>query len=135
MAGIWQKLTVAFLLLWVLADLSVPGLCQADDDTVDLSNGIHSLNRQSGQVFLVLPSGGSHQPSQRSSDECVCCSPYPPSVFSGHAALDTHGAVVASGAQALVSHFWLPIRRENFLQEGRRPPTDPLDTVQATLRC
>ena len=135
MAGNWQKLIVAFLLLWAVADLSVPGFCQADDDRVDLSNGIHSLNRQSSQILLAISARGSHSPSERSSDECVCCSPYPLSVFSGHAGLDTHGWFVASDAQGFVSHFWLPVRSENFLQETRRRPTDPLHAITTTLRC
>lgn len=133
MAGNWQKLIVAFLLLWTLADLSVPGFCQADDDRVDLSTGT-SLNRPN-QVLLAISNRGSHDPLERSSDECVCCSPYPPSVFSGHAGLDTHGWFAASDAQGFVPHFWLPARGEDFLQESRRKPSDPLDTVKATLRC
>src|ERR1051325_3430587 len=99
MGGNWQKLIVAFLLLWALADLSVPGLCQADDDRIDLSSGVHSLNPQPSQVLLAAPTPGSNHPSERSSDECVCCSPYPLSVFSGHTGLHTHGWFSASAAQ------------------------------------
>jgi hypothetical protein len=135
MAGNWQKLIVAFLLLWMLADLSVPGLCQADDDRIDLSSGIHSLNSQASQVLLAVSTREPHNPSERSSDECVCCAPYPPSVFSGHTGLDTHRLFASNGAQALLTHFWLPTGSEDFLQESRRRPSDPLDTVKATLRC
>src|ERR1041385_7947070 len=135
MGGNWQKLIVAFLLLWALADLSVPGLCQADDDRIDLSSGVHSLNSQASPVLLAAPTHGSNHPSERSSDECVCCSPYPPSVFTGHTGLHTHGWFSASAAQRPVSHFWPPTRSEDFLQQSRRRPSDPLDTIQATLRC
>lgn len=135
MTGNWQKLIVGFLLLWALGDISVPGLCQADDDKVDLATRIHSLSRQPSQVIPALSADGSNKPLDRCSDECVCCSPYPPSVFIGHAGLHTQGAFVASSAQALVSHFWLPMRSEDFLQESRRRPTGPLDTITTTLRC
>jgi hypothetical protein len=31
MNGPWRKFVVGFVLLWALMDLSVPGVCQADD--------------------------------------------------------------------------------------------------------
>lgn len=76
----WQTWFASFLLLWTLADLSVPGLCQSDDDGSPVST-VASQSENSSQVgqatsfeaqFRMASNTG--QPIAPSSQEdCFCC--------------------------------------------------------------
>lgn len=60
-----RKFVTVFMLIWALADLSVPGVCKID--VPDLANP-QSLS------VSVQPSVSQHQQSQTSvEDDCFCC--------------------------------------------------------------
>ena len=77
---IWQRCFAAFLLLWTLADLSVPGLCQSDNDGSDDSQVAVQLESKA-QVGQPSPSGAEfrlasnqrQQSPQSSQEDCFCC--------------------------------------------------------------
>ena len=77
---VWQKFFAALLLLWALADLSVPGLCQSDDDGSQdgqaLSQFAGASQVEPGAPFgaqfrSAANSGRQNAPS--SQEDCFCC--------------------------------------------------------------
>ena len=77
---IWQKFFAALLLVWALADLSVPGLCQSDDDG---SQDGQALSQFAGasQVAPESPSraqfrtaaNSGRQNAPNAQEDCFCC--------------------------------------------------------------
>jgi len=77
---IWQKFFAALLLVWALADLSVPGLCQSDDDGAQDAQALSQFASAS-QVARGIPSGThlrmasnlGRQNAPSSQEDCFCC--------------------------------------------------------------
>ena len=72
----WRKFLAAFIVLWALADIAVPGVCQADDlDSPEASAQTAAISAQS----QTHPSVGARSvPSQSpatplSPADCFCC--------------------------------------------------------------
>ena len=76
-SSLWRKGVTAFFLLWTLADLSVPGLCQSDDDgsrDTQVLSQVDSASqvRPSGtQLRMASNSGQKSAPS--TPEDCFCC--------------------------------------------------------------
>jgi hypothetical protein len=76
---VWQKFFAALLLVWALADLSVPGLCQSDDDrSQDVVVSQSENTSQVGQwrpsgTELRMPSNSGQQSAPSSQEDCFCC--------------------------------------------------------------
>ena len=72
----WRKVAASFILLWALMDLSVPGVCQADDLEANPANAqTVALPQMHGATGLLTSSS---VPDQNSSDQsgpedCFCC--------------------------------------------------------------
>lgn len=78
-SSLWRKGLTAFLLLWTLADLSVPGLCRSDNDrSQDLQPPVSSASntffsrQQSIVINIGVPARG-QQSSSTSDEDCFCC--------------------------------------------------------------
>lgn len=64
----WRKLVVITFLVWVLADLLVPGICNAE--VVNLPDG----GGPAASVTAVANSGTSSQrPAPAAEEDCFCC--------------------------------------------------------------
>jgi hypothetical protein len=77
---VWQKCFAAILLLWALADLSVPGLCQSDDDgsqdaqALSQFAGASQVGQQAASVTqLRMASNPGQQSAPSSQEDCFCC--------------------------------------------------------------
>jgi hypothetical protein len=76
----WQKLFAGFLLLWALADLSVPGLCKTDDDDRSSDSQVISQPDSAFQT-QQSPSGTNlrdasyrgRQGAPNVEEDCFCC--------------------------------------------------------------
>lgn len=102
MPGRCRKLVAAFVLIWALADLTVPGLCQADDNRIVPGDSVLFLGSQPKQGLTFWSAQGGLSPDHEGSpDECFCCSPYasPTSVHSAHTCLDVSWTLDGSVAR------------------------------------
>ena len=132
-----RKIVAASVLIWAFADLSVPGLCQADDNKIGATDSL-----------IVVVSQGKHSPALSRAgiptpapygypDECFCCSPYasPTSVFNHHAAANP-GVTAACSVAAIVVSFSLSMATQQLAPvERRRSHFVPPDNLPAPLRC
>lgn len=73
----WQKGLAAFLLLWAIADLSVPGLCKSDNDrSPDVQPVVASVNAsQAGPQDVIRKAvrGSGQQGTSTLDEDCFCC--------------------------------------------------------------
>jgi hypothetical protein len=77
---VWQKFFAALLLLWALADLSVPGLCQSDDDgsqdpqALSQSAGPSQVGQQvASETQFRMASNQGQKSAPSSQEDCFCC--------------------------------------------------------------
>ncbi len=77
---VWQTWIASFLLLWTLADLSVPGLCQSDNDGSQDAQALSQFasaaqpGQQTASLTQVRMASNPEQRSTPSSQEdCFCC--------------------------------------------------------------
>lgn len=131
-----RKYVAAFVLLWALADLTVPGLCQADDNRIDPADSALFVSSQDTEPLSTWSATSIPASDQDGSpDECFCCSPYtsPTSVFSLHASLKVHWSFVAAAKQTPMSLSWLPI--PSSLPHEERRLSDSFSPLTAPIRC
>jgi hypothetical protein len=76
MASWCRKCVAAFVLLWALADLTVPGLCQADDNRIDSADSALLISPDTKPLLTLSATGIPTSDQDGSPDECFCCSPY-----------------------------------------------------------
>ena len=74
----WQKWLAAFFLLWTLADLSVPGLCQSDNDDGSQGSQVASQFESASRVGpsgtqLRAASNSGQKSAPRTQEDCFCC--------------------------------------------------------------
>jgi hypothetical protein len=75
----WRKSLVAFLLLWTLADLTVPGICQSDDDgsqdaqALAQSSASASAARTSSLDQFRVAANSGQQKVPAAQEDCFCC--------------------------------------------------------------
>jgi hypothetical protein len=72
----WRKIAASFVLLWALMDLSVPGVCQADDLEASPANAQMLASPQPHVAITILSSSSvpDQNPSNQSAPEdCFCC--------------------------------------------------------------
>jgi hypothetical protein len=81
----WRKLLAAFIVLWAMMDLTVPGVCQSDDLETSLASALAVMHTAAPAAGV---SGVSNTPSDNNPDrpgpeDCFCCSSHiaPTSVF------------------------------------------------------
>jgi hypothetical protein len=133
MAGSVRKIVAAFVLIWAFADLSVPGLCQADDNKIDYSLSVVAFQ---GKNSPALSPGGVPTPDRDGTpDECFCCSPYasPTAVFSHHASANL---AMTTGCVAPEVFLPLPMATQQLaLVERRRSHPISPDILPSPLRC
>jgi hypothetical protein len=127
----------AFVLIWALADLTVPGLCQADDNRIVPGDSVIFMGSQAKQVSSVWSAEGSPLPGQDSPDECFCCSPYacPTSVHSAHTCLDFCWTLDGPVARIPISAASVVNITELLFQQARDSLADSLHPVALPLRC
>jgi hypothetical protein len=77
---VWQTWIASFLLLWTLADLSVPGLCQSDDDGSQMLPVASQFENTSqvgqavpSEVHFRMASNAGHPTAPSSQEDCFCC--------------------------------------------------------------
>ena len=77
---VWQKCFAALLLIWALADLSVPGLCQSDNDGSQDPQALSQFasvsqvaQRSPSGAKLQLASNSGQQSVPSSQEDCFCC--------------------------------------------------------------
>lgn len=75
---IWRKWLAAFFLLWALADLSVPGLCQSDNDDGSQGSQVASRFESASRVALSgtrlrAASNSGHKSVPSTQEDCFCC--------------------------------------------------------------
>lgn len=104
MRSTWQKGLAAFLLLWALADLGVPGLCKSDNDRSPEVQPVAALVNasQTGPQDVMQKAGkgsGQHDSSTLDEDCFCCCSHIVPSA---HFQLP---AIAASVPALSIYHF------------------------------
>src|SRR5581483_6808273 len=79
-SSFWRKGLAAFFLLWTLADLSVPGLCQSDDDgsrdTQVLSQVDSASQVRPSGIQLRMASNSGQKSAPSISEDCFCCCVY-----------------------------------------------------------
>jgi hypothetical protein len=124
--------------LWALADLTVPGLCQADDNKLNSADSLLLWEPQGKQALPSLSAAGipSSDPDD-APDECFCCSPYasPASVFSTHASANINVIAACIVPVIAISFSYLPIATEQLCPLERRRLSSSLLTSAAPLRC
>ena len=102
--SVWHKGLAAFLLLWALADLSVPGLCKSDNDrSPDAQPIVASVKAsQAGSQDVVRKAvpGSGQQGTSTFDEDCFCCCSH--IVPSAHFQLP---AITASVPGLTVYHF------------------------------
>jgi hypothetical protein len=128
----------AFVLIWALADLTVPGLCQADDNRLVTRDSVISMGSQAKQVSSVWSAEGSSLPDHEGSpDECFCCSPYacPTSVHSAHTCFDVCWTLDAPVAETPISAASVVNITELLFQQARDSLADSLHPIALPLRC
>lgn len=131
-----RKIVAAFVLIWALADMTVPGLCQADDNRVDPVDSLLLLVSQE-QTPPAWSSAGLPLPSQDGApDECFCCSPYacPTSIHSGHACVAVH-ALAGAILQAPFSIALVVQPTQSLFQRARDSLADSSLYLALPLRC
>lgn len=136
MASWYKKYVAAFVLLWALADLTVPGLCQADDNRIDPADSALFVSSQDTESLSTWSATGIPASDQDGSpDECFCCSPYnsPTSVFSLHASLNVHWSFVATAKQTPISLSLVPM--PSSLPHEERRLSDSFSQLTAPIRC
>jgi hypothetical protein len=137
MPGRCRKVMAAFVLIWALADLTVPGLCQADDNKIVPGDSVTFMGSQAKQVSSVWPAEGSPLPDQDSPDECFCCSPYacPTSVHSAHTCFDVCWTLDAPVAETPIAAALVVNITEPLFQQARDSLADSLHPIALPLRC
>jgi hypothetical protein len=139
MAGKVRKIVAAFVLIWALADLTVPGLCQADDNKIDPTDTLLSQDFQEQKALRDWAATQTPLPAQDDTrDECFCCSPYasPTGVFDTHASASLRTTVAGPVAAPVVVYSFLPTETEELPPIGRRrPPSTFLSFTSSLLRC
>jgi hypothetical protein len=131
-----SKTVAAFVLLWALADMTVPGLCQADDNKINSNNNLILLSLQDAQRISSVSNQAPSKGSDGLLDECFCCSPYacPATVFSSHKLPNTTPCSMSSAVFIATSLFPQPIVQSYVVAERRR--LIDLPTISAApLRC
>jgi len=112
MPVIWRKTAAAFMLIWALMDMSVPGVCQNDDLESSPSNiqTVQPAKAITTATIQAFSSAPNDTPSDRSGPEdCFCCSYVTPTpVFSlpGQAILESYGHSDPLGHQLEYSTFF-----------------------------
>ena len=133
-----RKMVAAFVLLWALADLTVPGLCQADDNKVNSADSLLLWEPQGKQPLPSLSTAGipSSDPDG-APDECFCCSPYasPASVFSTYASANLNVIAACIVPVVAISFSYLPNATEQLLPMERRRLSNSLLISASPLRC
>ena len=61
----WRRILALFLLVWAVADLSVPGFCQTDDALPE--------GQAATVTFASRPGEGNPLKSGNYEDDCFCC--------------------------------------------------------------
>jgi hypothetical protein len=64
MRSVWRKQLALLLLLWMVVDLCVPGMCQAEDLT---------FSSPSRSTLIRSAGGGGAQNPDSPEDDCFCC--------------------------------------------------------------
>lgn len=131
-----RKYVAAFVLIWALADLTVPGLCQADDDRIDAPESALLVGSQETTPLILSAPTVPTSDQGGSPDECFCCSPYtsPTSVFNLHLSLNVDWSFVHGAAQTPLSLSWMPIPISLYQKERRSSP-DSQPPLLVPLRC
>jgi hypothetical protein len=76
MAQSWRKCGAAFILIWVLLDLSVPGMCQKDDlesvpaNVQTAASVRHGADASIHKTSTTPNDNGSDEPGP---EDCFCC--------------------------------------------------------------
>ena len=136
MPGKVRRIVVSFMLIWAFADMTVPGLCQADDNRVDPKDTFVVFTSQGNESPLWSCPGIPVSDPDGSPDECFCCSPYasPNSVFNTHASANVASTSFAVPLMAIT--IPLPIETLSFTHvERRRLRSSWPDTLHSLLRC
>jgi len=137
MAEGFRKFVAAFVLLWAFADLSIPGLCQADDNKITPADGLFLISQDKGALPNWSPAEVPSPDQDGSPDECFCCSSSASSVsvFSVHASLHLHCSSVVHVQATPASFSWVPTPTNEFAHEKRRLLPDSVVPQFAPLRC
>ena len=72
----WRKIIVALIVLWALMDMSVPGVCRADDldsSTVSPHQLRTSMYGEKAAIFGEDSLPGNNTPEPLSAEGCFCC--------------------------------------------------------------
>jgi len=136
MWGKTRRIVAAFVLIWALADMTVPGLCQADDNRVDPKDSLMVDTFQGNELPAWSCPGIPAPDPDGSPDECFCCSPYasPNSVFNTHASANVASTPLAVLEIAVMVP--LPIEAQLLTcAERRRLHFTWSDTLPLPLRC
>ena len=130
------RIVASFMLIWALADMTVPGLCQADDNRVDPKDSLIVVTSQENESPVWSPPGIPASDPDGSHDECFCCSPYasPNAVFNAHASANVASTPFA--VPQITVTVPLPIETRSLACRERRR-LDPAwsDTLPSPLRC
>jgi hypothetical protein len=135
-AGV-RKTVAAFVLIWAFADLTVPGLCQADDNKIDSNDSLIAVPSQGGHSQALSPAGIPTPDPDGCPDECFCCSRHasPTSVFDHHASSNL-GVTAACAVAASAVSIPLPMTAHQIpLVERRRSHSVSSDILVSPLRC
>jgi len=82
----WRGFTAAFIVLWAMMDLTVPGVCQSDDLEATLAStlSVHQAVPVSGtNAISDTPTDNSPAQDRPGPEDCFCCSSHiaPSAVF------------------------------------------------------
>ena len=80
----WRKLMAAFIVLWAMMDLTVPGVCQSDDLEATLATSLSAHKAPlTGTNTVSTPTDNSPDQDQPGPEDCFCCSSHiaPTAVF------------------------------------------------------
>jgi hypothetical protein len=72
----WRKLTAAFIVLWAMMDMTVPGVCQSDDLEASLAADQHidqTATSDTGANVVSNTAPTDSQSDQSGSEDCFCC--------------------------------------------------------------
>jgi hypothetical protein len=136
MPGKVHRIIASFMLIWAIADMTVPGLCQADDNRVDPKDSLFVVTSQWNELPLCSSPGIPASDPDGSHDECFCCSPYasPNSVFNTHASANVASTPFA--VLEIAAMVPLPIEAQLLTcAERRRLHSSWPDTLPSLLRC
>jgi hypothetical protein len=131
-----RRIVAGFVLIWALADMTVPGLCQADDNRVDPKDSSIVFTSQGNEPPHWSSPGIPASDPDGSPDECFCCSPYasPNSVFNTHAAANV--AFTSFAVTQIAVTVPQPIETQALTcVERQRLLSTWSDTLPSPLRC